>query len=266
MILVKKGALAALIALLGLMLPMAASATSSTWTAMSAPDSGSVDLISVACPKLSFCVAPGVYPGEDVILDWNGTQWSFEGAYQYAFNAVSCASPTFCVAVGYNFDPYPRSSTAVALVYTGGSGFSLMNVVNPSTRWNGFTGIKCLSPTNCEATGYQSRYEGPSGHPLFESWNGRTGPSSLPGTCPRGLWYRQLSPAASASNCRGSRRTAAPGAGTGPSGRISRDPPAALAGTLQYRATATGVLRSGSPITTRLPNRGTAANGRCNPR
>jgi len=68
---------------------------------------GYVQLTGVSCPASTFCVAAGNYQGLPITETWNGTKWRIAELPQppndnhfAELNAVSCASPSSCVAVG----------------------------------------------------------------------------------------------------------------------------------------------------------------------
>src|SRR5262245_7422433 len=77
------------------------------------PNGDDPDLFSVSCASATNCLAVGYYTtngGSDATLAerWNGTQWSIvasttpKGSDSYLY-AVSCASGTYCVAVGSTY-------------------------------------------------------------------------------------------------------------------------------------------------------------------
>ncbi len=90
--------------------------TGSAWSAQTVPpasDGTSVSLASVSCPAATRCLAVGE-DGNSVLqgYSWNGTSWAVQGdaaaaggatlssASSAAFESVSCALPTACMAVG----------------------------------------------------------------------------------------------------------------------------------------------------------------------
>ncbi|TVZ02950.1 hypothetical protein EAS64_21000 [Trebonia kvetii] len=142
-------------------------------------------LNKVSCPAAGFCMAVGgieaVSGAGTALVDvWNGKAWSLlkpaklpAGVTDASLNAVSCASATHCVAVGF----------------AGGGGLSAISEV-----WNGKTwsyakvswpkGVKntllldvaCLSASHCIAvgsTGNNPNAEGLSGRTAATLWNGK---------------------------------------------------------------------------------------------
>ena len=85
--------------------------TPSGWTAQPVPEpqAGSL-LLSVSCTKASLCIAVGDQPsgaGTAPLAErWNGSNWTIQstpapaGATFSELTAVSCISPTRCLAVG----------------------------------------------------------------------------------------------------------------------------------------------------------------------
>jgi hypothetical protein len=174
-----------------------------TWSILKTPD----DFSSVSCPSPTSCVAPGgatlLWNGKTwsiasklvplgyslsctsatnclaagngpIVQRWNGKTWSTVldappgNSFGIDFSGVSCASATYCFALG----------TAV----TGLLGFSAV-----ADRWNGGTwtnvaipaydvqdGVSCASTTNCFAVGwaYNGVINGPDA--TSEHWNGAT--------------------------------------------------------------------------------------------
>jgi hypothetical protein len=94
-----------------------------TWSASTAPEPGDAGsgvnlqafLAQVVCPTTSACTAVGFYSDttgapHGLIESWNGAGWSPTRAPEPAgtqnaqLGAVSCPTPTFCVAVGQRYD------------------------------------------------------------------------------------------------------------------------------------------------------------------
>jgi len=110
------------------------------------------DLSGVSCVSATFCMAVGHY--EDVTIDaiqpltemWNGTTWTFvpspstSVATPQVLNAVSCVSPTSCMAVGDGL-----------IESWNGTAWSLSS--NPDASDGNLAGISCTSPTACIAVG-----------------------------------------------------------------------------------------------------------------
>ena len=152
--------------------------TASSWTASpvtSPSTSNSSQLFGTACATSSFCVAVGYedLPGTTVPLieQWNGSAWSVvanipvpDGTNDNSFNGVSCAGPSFCVAVG-------DSNGGPLAEHWNGATWSVEPTVNPSgSTETSLSGVSCLSATSCMAVG-QSRFSG-NDELLSEWWNG----------------------------------------------------------------------------------------------
>jgi hypothetical protein len=157
----------------------------STWTLGTIPSptaSNDVQLYSVTCASSAFCVAVGnqsTSGGSDTLIEqWNGTSWSIvtspnvAGAGENQLYGVSCAGPSFCVAVGVSG---PGSTYVDPLVEQwNGSTWTIVNAVNPSgSTATELNAVSCLSSTWCSAVGYTE--DGSSNrHALAEAWNGTT--------------------------------------------------------------------------------------------
>ena len=162
--------------------------TGATWTrkAVPVPKATLISFLNkVSCPTTGFCMAVGGTEmnsgAQTALIDlWNGKAWSLlkpaklpAGVSDASLNAVSCASATHCVAVGF----------------AGGGGLNAISEV-----WNGKTwsyakvswpkgvkntlllGVSCLSATHCAAvgeTGDNPNAQGLSGRAAATVWNGK---------------------------------------------------------------------------------------------
>ncbi len=157
--------------------------TPSTWTLGSVPSptaTNDVQLASVTCATSAFCVAVGNQSaGSDsntLIEQWDGTKWSIvtspnpTGAGQSQLYGVSCAGPSFCVAVGVSG---PGSTFVNPLVEQwNGTTWTLVNAVNPSgSTATQLSAVSCLSSTWCSSVGYTEDALH-NRHVLTEAWNG----------------------------------------------------------------------------------------------
>jgi Putative Ig domain len=155
----------------------------SAWSVVPAPTYlGEPSLLSsVSCASSTSCVAVGQSASfYNLAETWDGTSWSlwapplptavaFGGGRPHLLGA-SCASPTFCVAVGEyavahvesGFGPWPLIDA-----WDGGA-WSLMPVPNP-VEGDTFTQVSCASPDSCVAIG-----TGTDGSPIAETWDGGT--------------------------------------------------------------------------------------------
>jgi hypothetical protein len=140
------------------------------------------ELTGVSCASASACMAVGSYRadanGDEAILTeaWNGTSWSIQPtpanpASQGFLTGVSCASATFCVAVGYSFGRFGVST--LAEVWNGTSWSIQPTVDQPGANQSFLLGVSCSSATACTAVGY---YETSTTRftqfTLAEAWNG----------------------------------------------------------------------------------------------
>jgi hypothetical protein len=150
-----------------------------SWSILSAPSpSGGTGgyFSGVSCTGPDFCAAVGVqYPGafeQNFTEIWNGTSWSIKAAPDRSASAngslsgISCANPTFCIAVGGDA--------------AGGTDESLVERWN-GTKWSIVTDapsgglqpelnmVSCLSTSFCSAVG--ASFAGTE-VPYTEFWNG----------------------------------------------------------------------------------------------
>lgn len=133
------------------------------------------NLQGVSCTSTA-CTAVGSYRSgssyKPLAERWNGSAWSLqtapsptEGTAQKAMLGVSCASATYCVAVG------EAASKPVAQQWNG-TEWSLLSVPNPSgAKGAKLMSVSCTSSTSCMAAG--DYYETTSNEKtLAERWNG----------------------------------------------------------------------------------------------
>ena len=148
------------------------------WSVTPSPNPGSHNngLTGVSCTSRSFCVTVGgYYTGRayrTLVESWNGKVWSVtpspgpatNGRYN-SLSDVSCAGPTFCVAVG---------------IYNNGSGLQSFIESWDGTAWSitpsptiggSLNGVTCSSPDSCIAVGYQGGYPTVA-QTLVEGWDG----------------------------------------------------------------------------------------------
>ena len=98
------------------------------WSVVSSPkqNTGSYGnyLNAVSCTSATFCMAAGAdsyAPGHNdtLVESWDGTAWSVvsspnPGSSSNDLNAISCTSPTFCLAAGNNTTASGQTETLVA--------------------------------------------------------------------------------------------------------------------------------------------------------
>jgi len=135
-----------------------------TWsiqTIASPPDASSVTLSGVSCVSASFCIAVGSYVdgGATVSLaeEWNGSKWIVqsaptpEGASSVMLNAVSCASASFCTAVGS--DVIAGKPTSLAESWNGTT-WTIQSLQLPTgTVQSRLAGVSCTPLGSCAASG-----------------------------------------------------------------------------------------------------------------
>jgi hypothetical protein len=161
---------------------MADSWNGSAWTIRPTPipsSANSSSLSGVACPSPTACIAVGWYTdstGVHALAEsWNGTRWSLQhsptptGTYkQTSLNAVSCWSPSGCIAVGTTNGTLAESWN--------GSRWSILPTPTPAGSADVEQyGVSCPSPTTCFAVGGYLAQPVPYtvvGRVLVESWNG----------------------------------------------------------------------------------------------
>ena len=138
-------------------------------------------LNAISCTSASFCAAVGSFPavmnyqpsGADrtLIEIWDGKKWVVmpspnEGSTLVAngLDAVSCASPRFCVAVG--------STDGTLVQFWNGTKWSVVPSPSPNSQsiyGSGYQlhGVSCPSANFCTAVGENN------GGTLVEFWNGK---------------------------------------------------------------------------------------------
>jgi Cutinase len=157
-----------------------------TWTATEAPlpppdpgdQSRDGDLVSVACPSPSSCVAVGTYVdydptagegvGRGLLLTWSGTSWTAtqpplpagaeRGSARFTLlNAdVACASASWCTAIG---EYYGKSSTEQGLILTwsGNTWSAIKAPTPPGTNLSQgdieLDSVACPSASSCTVLG-----------------------------------------------------------------------------------------------------------------
>ncbi len=161
-------------------LTVSAQVSASNWTTM--PNTNNTanqtnGMASVSCVTSGWCVAVG--NGGKVSVDsanielWNGTTWSpmmspvVSGETDIYLNGVSCATTSFCVAVGA-----VDTTTFAPLIETwNGTTWSVVQSSPLSSTSTFLSGVSCLSSSFCMAVGWIGAAGG-SG--LVEQWNGST--------------------------------------------------------------------------------------------
>jgi hypothetical protein len=105
----------------------------------------------LACPTSTFCMATDTLSG---IVQWNGSVWSVStaGTSGQDIGAISCLTPTSCMAVG---DVEIANGVYRTFVEQwNGANWTVMTSANSPRTNNGLLGVKCTSATFCMAVGY----------------------------------------------------------------------------------------------------------------
>jgi hypothetical protein len=158
----------------------------SGWTAQPVPEpqAGSV-LLGVSCTKASLCIAVGRQPagsGSSPLAErWNGSNWTIQstpapaGATFSELDAVSCISPTRCLAVGDTQSGGKGSGgkqVPLAELWNGSS-WKVKPIPKPSgpnQGQSGLSGISCPAQNKCLAVGSSEKND--IFKTLAEAWNG----------------------------------------------------------------------------------------------
>ena len=158
----------------GLTVPAQVSA--SKWTTMPNPTAANATNTdaAVSCVTSAFCMAVGNgdQPLNDAALaeEWNGTTWTslpmptVPNSTDSFLNGISCASTSFCVAVGFADVSGANSSL---IEQWNGAAWSVVQAAAGSSA-SSLLSVSCTSATFCMATG-------PNGNnPYVDAWNGST--------------------------------------------------------------------------------------------
>jgi hypothetical protein len=142
----------------------------SSWSVLPSPQGGlqNNELNGVSCVSTSFCVAVGSSTALGSALTqtlserWNGASWTTTPSPgglggELNLNDVSCASPSFCLSLGYAPSGGPLGIAPAQLLWNGT--WSMPDASNTAPPAGG---LSCLSATFCmAATGNTySRWEG----------------------------------------------------------------------------------------------------------
>jgi hypothetical protein len=163
-----------------------------SWSIVSSPNPGTGNdyLDGVVCTNLTFCVAEGAAGPQTLVESWDGTSWTAtpspnQGTGPNELTMVSCTSPTNCVAVG------DWESSSVPFIFQtlieswDGSSWSIVSSPNQGNSNNGLSGVSCVSPSDCVASG-EYRNSAGMDQSLIESWDGTTW--SVTPTPDQGIW------------------------------------------------------------------------------
>ena len=159
----------------------------SSWaiSASKNPGSSANDLLGVSCTSPTFCMAAGAYSNSALLDDqrtlverWNGRSWSVVASRSPGNNgdtldSVSCASTTFCMAVG-SYTNGPASSEPLVERWNGRIWAVVPNPPPPGSRFgSSLNSVSCTSAAFCMATGSYS-YAADHDNTIAEEWNGKS--------------------------------------------------------------------------------------------
>jgi len=165
-----------------------------------------VTLQDVSCTTESACTAVGNYYAsgyKPYVARWNGSTWALqsapapkEGVAGEAMVSVSCASSTFCVAVG-------RAANKPFAESWNGTEWTILSTVNPEGATEaGFAGVACSTSSSCMAVGSYHATSFGVDKTLTERWNGSTWAIvSSPNPAKEGLAHLRGVSCLSASSC-----------------------------------------------------------------
>jgi len=139
------------------------------------------EFLAVSCSSPRSCTAGGTYgngAGVSIPLAerWDGRQWRIQAAAVPAgsagsgFSALSCASPTACIAAG-SYDTAHGRSVLLAERWTGGRWRRQATPRPAGATSSEFLAVSCTSVRACTAVG-SSAGKAKKGLTLAERWNG----------------------------------------------------------------------------------------------
>jgi hypothetical protein len=157
----------------------------STWSIQPTPNPPGAGwfLTAVSCTSPSACTAvggriePPGKPTGTLAERWDGHTWSIQPTPSLPGNAVkllggvACTSPSFCMAVGNEFDPATGESLGTLAEQWNGTTWQILPTFKPAPTGPNAAlyGVACTSASACTAVGNQTL-----GKTLAERWNGRT--------------------------------------------------------------------------------------------
>jgi hypothetical protein len=143
------------------------------WSQLASPlPSLRSELRDVSCVSRTFCVAVGGVTknneGRTLIESWNGHAWSIVPSPNLGTpTSVSCASPTWCTAVG--IVGYTAIWTPALIASWNGEVWSLVdNTLIPEDEAVVLNSVSCVSAAWCMIAGYTVR----NSRTFTASWNG----------------------------------------------------------------------------------------------
>jgi hypothetical protein len=153
----------------------------SAWTTQTTPNgegvAGTTDLTGMSCPTTHACVAVGygtnlLIGGETAIAEIRrgNSSWHMippQQAANVALLAVSCVSPSACLAVGQ-----ARVSDQGTARWWNGNTWRVVHPVLPAAATGAFYGVSCTSPTACTIVGTGTTAAGGASD-VIDRWNGK---------------------------------------------------------------------------------------------
>ena len=169
-------------------LPLAERWNGTEWSIQSTPlPTGSIETLleDVSCTSSTACIAVGDYRvslGATRVTwaaRWNGTEWSVQATPNPAeqtethLEGISCASSTFCTAVGSYRKNAERENEHLSFAERwNGTEWSLESTPGPAGVTQSWLGaVSCTSSTACTAVGYY-RNSSDVYVTLADQWNG----------------------------------------------------------------------------------------------
>ena len=143
-----------------------------------APSRAYTAFSGVSCTNPTNCTAVGYSqtassrfnfgPPKTLVERWNGKRWSIvtspnPGTTNSRLTAVSCATPTSCVAVGQSTSAADRTSALKTLV-EGWNGTAWSNITSPNPAGSTVSGaadVSCAGTKSCVAVGRYTTTTGP---------------------------------------------------------------------------------------------------------
>jgi hypothetical protein len=163
--------------------PTPRGATGSTLTAVSCATDSACAAVGQYCKPAASCDADP--PGLPLAEIWDGSHWSTvpvpepPGSGMGQLGAVSCATPTWCIAVGYREVKGNASLISPLIeVWNGSNWTSEQGPVPPNSNDTRLGGVSCSSPTACTAVGSSDEASGTE--PFVEVWDGSSWAVRIP--------------------------------------------------------------------------------------
>jgi hypothetical protein len=143
-----------------------------------APPGSTLALLNgVSCTSVNACTAVGFFTdaahvAHTLVERWNGSSWQIDpsgtppGLNNALFNAVSCASATFCMAVGSH-----GSSAELVAIWNGSTWQFLLESNFNGATFASLHGVSCAADGSCITVGQTSGPNGSTGtFPLALKW------------------------------------------------------------------------------------------------